>query len=71
MYRSRHLAVLQRRREWFQRPVEIHSVMWWVPDGHLPTAAEGMARLALLNEHGPGQDAFTFRDFRDPVDAPA
>ncbi|WP_155372556.1 DUF3291 domain-containing protein [Catellatospora vulcania] len=66
VYRTRHLAVLQRRREWFQRTVEIHSVMWWIPDGHLPSAAEGMARLALLAEHGPGADAFTFRDFHGP-----
>lgn len=70
VYRSRHLAVLQRRREWFRRTVEIHSVMWWVPGGHLPTAAEGMARLALLGEQGPGPDAFTFKDFRDPPGAP-
>ncbi|WP_144128296.1 DUF3291 domain-containing protein [Catellatospora sichuanensis] len=71
VYRTRHLAVLQRRREWFQRTVEVHSVMWWVPDGHLPTAAEGMARLALLAEQGPGPGAFTFKDFHDPAGAPA
>ncbi|GIG00959.1 DUF3291 domain-containing protein [Catellatospora citrea] len=71
VYRTRHLAVLQRRREWFARTVEVHSVMWWVPDGHLPTAAEGMARLARLAEHGPGPDAFTFKDFHEPSGTPA
>jgi hypothetical protein len=35
--------------------------LWWVPVGHEPTVAEGVARLALLKRHGPTPDAFTFR----------
>lgn len=66
VYRSRHLAVLQRRREWFQQSVQVHSVMWWVAEGHVPTAAEGMARLATLHEHGAGLAAFTFKEFFPP-----
>lgn len=66
VYRSRHLAVLQRRREWFQKSVEAISVMWWIPEGHVPSAAEAMARLALLRTQGPGPEAFTFREFFEP-----
>ncbi|BCJ73307.1 hypothetical protein CS0771_28510 [Catellatospora sp. IY07-71] len=69
VYRSRHLAVLQRRREWFQRSVQVHSVMWWVAEEHRPTAAEGMARLATLREHGAGPEAFTFKEFFAPTGA--
>ncbi|WP_204045725.1 DUF3291 domain-containing protein [Acrocarpospora phusangensis] len=65
VYRSRHLAVLQRRREWFQRIAEPYSVMWWVPEGELPDLAEGMARLARLRAGGPGPEAFTFKEFHD------
>ncbi|MDI1463714.1 DUF3291 domain-containing protein [Catellatospora sp. KI3] len=65
VYRTRHLAVLQRRREWFQRSLQVSSVMWWVPEGHLPTAAEGMARLTRLREQGSSPDAFTFKDFHE------
>src|SRR3954451_152203 len=31
-----HLAVLRRRREWFDR-LESFLVLWWVPAGHRPT----------------------------------
>jgi hypothetical protein len=62
VYRSDHLRVLSRRREWFTRMTEAHQALWWVPVGHRPTVAEAMERIALLREHGSGPDAFTFRD---------
>ena len=63
VYRSSHVDVLQRRREWFRRAFEIFSVMWWVPEGHRPTVREGMARLTRLREDGAGPEAFTFKEF--------
>ncbi|MGI5272021.1 DUF3291 domain-containing protein [Nonomuraea sp. CA-218870] len=62
VYRSGHLEVLRRRREWFRRLAEPSTVMWWVPDGVIPTLAEAMARLERLKAEGPGPEAFTFRD---------
>ncbi|MEU7067254.1 DUF3291 domain-containing protein [Streptomyces sp. NPDC046161] len=59
-YRSGHLEVMRRRREWFERHVEAHLVLWWVPAGHLPTVDEALERLADLREHGPSPRAFTF-----------
>ncbi|MEV7558343.1 DUF3291 domain-containing protein [Streptomyces sp. NPDC089795] len=59
-YRSGHLEVMRRRREWFARHVEAHMVLWWVPAGHLPTVGEALDRLADLREHGPSPRAFTF-----------
>ncbi len=53
-------GVMRRRREWFERHVEAHLVLWWVPAGHRPTAGEALERLAELREHGPGPRAFTF-----------
>lgn len=61
VYRSDHLRVLARRREWFERLADHHMALWWVPAGHRPTVAEAMARVALLRERGEGPDAFTFR----------
>jgi hypothetical protein len=66
VYRSRHMAALQRRREWFQRSLDVYSVMWWVPEGHRPTPAEGLARLDLLSKDGAGPQAFTFKEFYEP-----
>jgi hypothetical protein len=57
-----HLAVLRRRREWFERATEAVTALWWVPTGHLPTVDEALDRLALLRAQGPSQEAFTFRE---------
>lgn len=51
-YRSGHLEAMRRRREWFQRHVEAHLVLWWVPVGHVPTVGEALERLADLRAHG-------------------
>ncbi|MFI1566847.1 DUF3291 domain-containing protein [Streptomyces sp. NPDC020490] len=59
-YRSGHLEVMRRRREWFERHAEAHLALWWVPAGHLPTVGEALERLAHLRAHGPSPRAFTF-----------
>ena len=68
-YDSRHVDVLRRRREWFERHVEAHLVLWWVPLGHRPTTAEAIERLEHLRANGPTADAFTFRAPFGPPDA--
>jgi hypothetical protein len=61
-YRDRgHLAVVRRRREWFER-MDTFMVLWWVAAGHRPTVEEAEDRLALLRQRGPTPQAFTFRD---------
>ncbi|WP_049574124.1 DUF3291 domain-containing protein [Nonomuraea sp. SBT364] len=62
VYRSDHLAVLRRRREWFLRMAEPTMVMWWIPEGTIPTLAEAMARLERLRTEGPSPEAFTYKD---------
>lgn len=67
-YDSAHVDVLRRRREWFERAVAAHLVLWWVPAGHRPTVEEALARLERLRADGPSPAAFTFRT---PFDAEA
>jgi hypothetical protein len=67
-YRSDHLRLLARRREWFERATEAHQALWWIPVGHRPSTDEAMERIALLRREGPGPLAFTFRT---PHPAPA
>jgi heme-degrading monooxygenase HmoA len=57
-----HRAVLRRRREWFERPAEAPTALWWIPAGTIPTVAEAATRLEHLRAHGPTAEAFTFRD---------
>ncbi|WP_418960012.1 DUF3291 domain-containing protein [Streptomyces tritici] len=59
-YRSGHLDVMRRRRDWFERHVEAHLVLWWVPAGHVPTVEEALERLADLQSRGSSPRAFTF-----------
>jgi uncharacterized protein DUF3291 len=61
VFRSGHRDVMVRRREWFERMAEAYLVLWWVPEGHLPTVEEGQVRLERLRAGGPGPEAFTFR----------
>ncbi|MFI7469395.1 DUF3291 domain-containing protein [Nonomuraea sp. NPDC049646] len=68
-YRSVHLGVLRRRREWFLRVAEPYMVMWWVPEGHIPSLAEGMRRLERLRTEGPSPEAFTYKDSYDSSEA--
>jgi hypothetical protein len=66
VYRSpEHLAVLRRRREWFER-LDLHTVLWWVQAGHEPTVSEAEQRLEHLRAHGPTSHAFTFREHFRP-----
>ena len=59
VYRSDHVGVMRRRREWFEK-MDVFMVLWWVPRGHRPAAEEGIERLNLLRSRGPSADAFTF-----------
>ncbi len=68
-YDTRHVDVLRRRREWFERHAEAHLVLWWVPVGHRPTTAEAIERLEHLRAHGPTVEAFTFRVPFGPPDS--
>ena len=71
VYRSGHVAFLRRRREWFEASEDAHMALWWVEPGHRPDVAEGRDRLARLRRHGPGPDAFTFREpYREQATRP-
>ena len=61
VYRSAHVDIMKRRKEWFDRMQEAYVVLWWVPAGHRPTIQEATARLELLRHQGPTEMAFNFR----------
>lgn len=71
VYRSGHVEILRRRREWFERMTDAYTVLWWVTRGHRPTLAEAEARLYHLRSHGPSAFAFGLRDDFAPPDTRA
>ena len=57
VFKTVHGRFFDRRDEWFEQP-EPTLVMWWVPEGYLPTLEEAVARLDHLKAHGPSDYAF-------------
>jgi hypothetical protein len=69
VYRSGHIDIMRRRREWATRMVEAHMCLWWVPAGSIPTLDEAVERLDHLREEGPTPRAFTFKKRFSPGEA--
>lgn len=61
VYRSDHLAAVQKRADWFERPGRSPLVLWWIKAGHIPSEKEAEARFEMLWQNGPTPEAFTFR----------
>lgn len=61
VYQSSHLAAVQQRAEWFERPSKSPLVLWWIDAGDIPTEEEAEERFEMLWNNGPTPAAFTFR----------
>lgn len=53
-----HRQFYARRAEWYDAVGNSNLVMWWVPVGHRPSVAEGLARHRHMQDHGPSDQAF-------------
>jgi hypothetical protein len=68
VYKSMHVEIMKRRKEWFDRMPEAYQVLWWVPQGHRPHEYEAMQRLQTLRAMGPTDKAFHFKQpFAQPA----
>jgi hypothetical protein len=70
VYGDAHLAVLRQRRSFFTRMSTPNLVLWWVPEGHVPSLPEARERLDRLEADGPTAYAFTMRQAFDEDGAP-
>lgn len=71
VYKTVHVEIMRRRKEWFEHMADASTVLWWVARGVRPTVDEAIDRLARLRAHGPTDYAFTFRSAFAAPDAPA
>lgn len=62
VYKSPHVEIMRRRKEWFEKINDAYTVLWWIPKGHKPTIEEAKVKLKLLQDSGPSQEAFTFKN---------
>ncbi|MEL6523841.1 MAG: DUF3291 domain-containing protein [Pseudomonadota bacterium] len=63
IYRGPHLEAMRLGRSWFVEPSWPPLVLWWIAKDYRPTWAEGCTKLEHLQDHGPTEAAFTFRDW--------
>ena len=60
-----HVRIYGRRDEWFEQMESHHMALWWVEEGHVPTPAEGVARLAHRDAHGETDHAFGWSHLKE------
>jgi len=65
VYKTVHARFLKRRAEWFTE-MKSYAVLWWVPEGTIPTLDEAHAKLQLLEKQGPTPDAFSLNQTFGP-----
>ena len=67
-YRTGHVELLRRRRDFFEAPSQPILCLWWIEEGTIPTVEDAIERLTHLRTHGPTPTAFTFRHRFEPGD---
>lgn len=60
VYKSLHVDLIRDRESWFDKILEAHQVLWWIPKNHVPTVEEGKERLGFFQQHGSSERAFSF-----------
>ncbi len=60
-YKSGHIEVFKRKKEWFSKIKMMHMAFWYVPKGYEPNFLDAKNRLDYLNKHGETPYAFSFK----------
>lgn len=61
VYRSAHVEIMRRRKEWFELMRDAYQSSRWVPQGHKPSVQGARQRLEQLRLIGPSPEASTFK----------
>ena len=61
VYKTAHAKIMSRRKEWFYRVEQAYTVLWWTPEGVIPTLDQAKSKLELLETAGPGVEAFSIK----------
>ncbi|NJB70451.1 hypothetical protein GGR42_000913 [Saonia flava] len=62
VYKSDHIEIFKRKKEWFSKISEMHMAFWYIEEGVVPTSKDAKERLLYLNQHGETPYAFTFKN---------
>ena len=59
-FKNLHNEVMRERAKWFAHLPFTTSIMWWVKQGHIPTAEEAQKKFEQIEAEGPSYEVFTF-----------
>jgi hypothetical protein len=62
VWQTVHAKIYGRKYEFFEKLEQPYFVMWWIPEGHIPTLDEAKERLDHYAAHGGGEYAFDWSD---------
>ena len=66
VYKSAHTTVMKDRKKWFENFGQPYYVVWNIPAGYIPSLDEAVERLASLQQNGPTDYAFDFKNIFKP-----
>ncbi len=66
VYKSAHTTVMKDRKKWFENFGQPYYVLWNIPAGYIPSLDEAVERLASLQQNGPTDYAFDFKNIFKP-----
>ena len=69
VYKTTHTAVMKDRKKWFENFGKAYYVVWNIPAGYIPLLDEAVGRSAWLQQYGPTEYAFDFKNIFEPIPA--
>ena len=60
-YRTDHVEIFRKRKQWFHSFKGRHMVCWYLKEGLVPSLQNAKDRLQFLEDHGETPYAFTFK----------
>ena len=67
VYGAMHLEIMKRKKEWFHHFKGFYYALWWIKAGEYPSAVEASKQLAYLQDKGPSEKVFTFKNTYPPT----
>ncbi|MEJ7644635.1 MAG: DUF3291 domain-containing protein [Chryseolinea sp.] len=61
VFKSDHVEIFKRRKEWFEKMSEMHMAMWYVQPDQMPTVGDALDRLLYIRKKGETPYAFSFK----------
>lgn len=59
-YKSAHVEMIRDRQAWFRKYASAHQVLWWIPEGYIPTLEDAKEKLDEIQKNGSTVNAFHF-----------